>query len=105
MFKRFAIGFLTGVVANQVVALAVSYALKLGYYMPCIASLPERVGGELNAVLLQMLVCGMLGASAGIAWHSCKQKQWTLARRAVVAVSGAVLSNLLAVMVAVIMIR
>ena len=76
MFKSIAkaclIGALAGIAADYLAALFASYMLHLGYFMPCLASLPEQVGGELNAVLLQLLVCVLLGAASGTAlmmWH------------------------------------
>lgn len=59
-------GFTAGIALEYLVAIAVSWALNLGYFMPCLASLPERVGGEINAVLLQTMLCGLAGAAIGV---------------------------------------
>lgn len=66
MAVRGGIGLIAGVALEHVIALIISLALNLGYYSPCLVSLPERVGGEINAVLLQTglcaLLCGVIGA-------------------------------------------
>lgn len=67
--KRCAMGALIGVAADYLAAAAVSCWLNLGYFMPCLAALPEQVGGEMNAVMLQLAVCALLGAGAGAACH------------------------------------
>jgi len=55
------IGIVSGLAANQLVCFVASKALRLGYYAACPAWLPERVGGEMNAVLLQMILFSMIG--------------------------------------------
>lgn len=67
LFKDSLIGALCGIAGNFLVAIIASYALRLGYFMSYPAALPESVGGELNAVLLTMLLCAALGASTGFA--------------------------------------
>ena len=66
--KRAAIGVAVGVALEHIAALITSIALHLGYYAPCLVSLPERVGGEINAVLWQMgasaLLCAVIGAAS-----------------------------------------
>lgn len=66
LLKSCCTGLAAGVAINELIALAASYVLRLGYYMPCLASLPEQVGGELNAVTLQMILCGLVGMTVGI---------------------------------------
>lgn len=58
---RLLMGATGGLAANQIISWVSSYALRLGYFTACPAALPERVGGEMNAVLLQMLLFMLLG--------------------------------------------
>ena len=51
MARRGLIGLVAGVALEHVIALVTSIILNMGYYSPCLVSLPERVGGEINAVL------------------------------------------------------
>lgn len=57
---------IAGVALEHIIAIVTSIALNFGYYSPCLVSLPERVGGEVNAVILQTvlcaLLCGVIGA-------------------------------------------
>ncbi len=59
------IGAVAGIALNYLAAIAISCALDLGYFTPCIATLPEFFGGEMNAVLFQLAVCTLLGAGIG----------------------------------------
>lgn len=73
--RRGTIGFTAGIAADYIAAMIVSFVLKLGYFMPCLASLPEKVGGEMNAVLLQAITCGFAGAAIGIATVFLRMKK------------------------------
>ena len=46
MARRGLIGLVAGVALEHVIALVTSIILNMGYYSPCLVSLPERVGGE-----------------------------------------------------------
>lgn len=59
-------GFLAGVALLYLASLALCAALHLGYFMPYLASTPEKVGGELNAAALMALICGLLGALVAV---------------------------------------
>ena len=52
---------------QYIVAIALSYALHLGYFMPYPAVLSETLGGELNAVLLTALISAALGGAISLA--------------------------------------
>ena len=57
-------GVLIGIAFNYIIAVILSYTLRLGYLMPYPALLPENVGGEMNAVLVTMLI-GVLRGRVG----------------------------------------
>ena len=52
-----------GVAFELIAAIVLSSALHLGYIMLCPAWLPEQVGGEINAVLVQTIFCAGVGMS------------------------------------------
>ena len=79
--KRAAIGVAVGVALEHIAALITSIALHLGYYAPCLVSLPERVGGEINAVLWQMGLCALLGGGVGGCSAFLGAKQWPVGLR------------------------
>lgn len=57
-------GFLYGVALGYLGGLGACAWLRLGYFMPYPASLPKRVGGELQAAAVFALLCGAAGALA-----------------------------------------
>lgn len=81
--RRGLIGFAVGIAVDYVAAMITSFVLKLGYFMPCLASLPEQVGGEMNAVLLQAMTCGLAGTAVGIATAVLKMGKRKPAKRLV----------------------
>ena len=85
MHKAFAkhclIGAISGVATNYLAAITLSYVLRLGYFAPCLASLPEQVGGEMNAVVLQLALCALLGAGIGAGVHILRQRKGHLGPR------------------------
>ena len=60
------VGITMGISINQILNLALSYALHLGYYAPCFVALPEIAGGELQAALLQTAVMAGMGGVIGL---------------------------------------
>ena len=77
--KGLMMGSLMGIALHSIAALALSYALRLGYYLPYFANLPEQVGGELNAVLVQMALAAVLGALTVLGYRLLKR--WMLRNR------------------------
>ena len=61
------IGMIAGIAAQSTGSLLISWALKLGYWLPYPEILPETVGGEMNAALLTQVVCALAGAGIGLA--------------------------------------
>ncbi len=59
-------GAIAGVAVQYIAAIALSYALHLGYFMPYPAVLSETLGGELNAVLLTALISAALGGAVSL---------------------------------------
>lgn len=57
-------GAAMGIAIELLAAILLSSALHLGYVMLCPAWLPECVGGEIQATLLQTALCALLGIVA-----------------------------------------
>lgn len=94
--RRSLLGIPCGIAFSYIVAIAISLYLRLGYFMPCPVSLPEVVGGEMNAVLLQTGFCGLVGAGFGAASMFWQIPGWKLSQKAI-AFGSAVLPLLLPV--------
>ena len=54
-------GAAIGIALEWIIAISVSIMLNLGYVMLSPAWLPEYVGGEINAVLLQTVLFALVG--------------------------------------------
>lgn len=79
LVRRCLLGIPCGIAFGHMVAIILSLVLRLGYFMPCPVSLPEAVGGEMNAVILQTGLCGLLGSGLGAAsllWRIPRWKPW-----------------------------
>lgn len=74
-------GALIGVAMDFIVSIIISLQLRLGYLMPYPALLPEQVGGEMNAVILQAAVCVLLGGGIGAAWRTMRWKECQVEKR------------------------
>lgn len=81
-------GALMGVGLQQLVSIGISARLHLGYYMACVATLPELAGGEIRAVVLQTGVCALAGAGTALALRLARQRQWRTLRRLAAAASA-----------------
>lgn len=75
-------GFLAGVALLYLASLALCAGLHLGYFMPYLASMPEKVGGELNAAALMALICGVLGALVAVLCRFFRRRRVRRNRRA-----------------------
>lgn len=64
---RLLTGMCAGIAAEHLLSYILSIHLRLGYYAPCLVTLPEMVGGELNAMALQIGAFALSGGLAGIA--------------------------------------
>lgn len=67
-------GALYGIALGYLGGLGACAWLRLGYFMPYPASLPERVGGELQAAAVFALVCGAAGALAAVCVRQLSRK-------------------------------
>lgn len=72
IFLRSILGFPLGVAMGYLITIIISLVWADGYYSPCVPGLTVAMGSEINAVLLQALLCGILGmgfAAASVVWE------------------------------------
>lgn len=62
-FLRGAFGIPLGIAIGNLISIGTSLGWAGGYYSPCVPELVTAMGSEINAVILQTLLCGLLGAS------------------------------------------
>lgn len=72
IFLRSILGFPLGLAIGYVISIIVSLINSNGDYTPCEPTLIAMMGNEINAVLLQALLCGILGmgfAASSVIWE------------------------------------
>lgn len=74
-------GFPLGLAIGYTFSILFSAIWGGGYYTPCMPALVEMVGSEIGAVIVQALLCGLLGAGcagASVIWDI---ENWGLAKQ------------------------
>lgn len=69
---RLALGFPIGVTIGQIISIVISLIWAKGYYAPCVPELAVAMGNEINAIVLQTILCGLLGmgfAASSLIWE------------------------------------
>lgn len=78
---RSMLGFPIGLSIGYVITILSSLLFANGYYTPCAPELTVVMRSEINAVLLQALLCGILGsgfAAASVIWE---MDDWSLVKQ------------------------
>ena len=71
-FLRGLLGFPLGIAIGHVISVLGALFFGNGSFQPCVPSLVEALGNEISAVLLQTLLCGVVGASfaaSSVVWE------------------------------------
>ena len=79
--KRGISGIFIGIAADFVITLIISALIGDGVYYPVTPALAKSVGNELNAVILQTVLCGILGAGFAMASVIWELDSWSLAKQ------------------------
>lgn len=72
IFLRSISGFPLGVAIGYTITIITSLIWANGYYSPCMPEFIAMMGNEINAVLLQAFLCGILGtafAASSVIWE------------------------------------
>lgn len=75
------LGIPLGIAIGHVITLIISLGWANGYYSPCVPALIETMGSELNAVLLQTILSGVLGASFAAISIIWEIDHWSIAKQ------------------------
>ncbi len=81
VFLRSMSGFPFGLALGYLITIVISLIWGDGYYAPCMPELIEVTGNEINAVLLQAFLCGIIGsgfAAASVIWE---MEDWGLVKQ------------------------
>ena len=72
------LGFPLGIAIGYAISIGISLVWAEGYYAPCVPELITVMGNEINAVILQTLLSGLIGtgfAAASVIWEA---ERWSL---------------------------
>ena len=75
------LGFPLGIALEFVITLVISGIIRDGNFYPAAPELIQTMGNELNAVLLQTVLSGVLGAGFAMASVIWEIDRWSLARQ------------------------
>mgnify|MGYP002572985650 CR=1 FL=1 len=73
------IGMPVGIFIGYMITMLVSLGCGRGEYLPCAPELAARMGSEMGAVLLQTLLCAVLGAAFGAGSMIWEIERWSIA--------------------------
>ena len=69
---RSLLGVPLGITMGYLITILISLGWGKGYYAPCVPQLISIMGNEINAVILQTVLCGILGAgfaASSVIWE------------------------------------
>jgi len=81
VFLRGILGVPIGITIGYFITILISLGWADGNYVPCVPELTGAVGSEIKAVILQALLCGLLGAgfaASSVIWEIDK---WSLTKQ------------------------
>lgn len=78
---RSLLGFPIGLAIGYLITILISVLLADGQYYPCVPELTAAMGSEIRAVLLQALLCGILGAGFAAASVIWEMDNWGLVKQ------------------------
>lgn len=81
IIKRGLFGLPVGIAIGFVIPLLISAAVGDGNYYPVTQELIDTMGNELSAVMLQTILCGIMGAGFAMASIIWELDSWSLAKQ------------------------
>ncbi len=78
---RSILGFPIGLAIGYAITIILSLIWANGYYAPCVPELIVIMGSEINAVLLQAFLCGILGMGFGASSIIWEIENWGLVKQ------------------------
>lgn len=81
MIQRGLLGFPLGISIGFVITVIISLCIGDGSFYPVTPELIDTMGNELNAVILQTVLCGIMGAGFAMASVIWEIDSWSLAKQ------------------------
>ncbi len=82
--KRGLLGLPLGIAIGFLISLAISMFIGDGLFHPVAPELAVAMGGELNAVVFQTVLCAVMGAGFAMASVIWEMDSWSLAKQSIV---------------------
>lgn len=81
MIQRGIWGFPMGLAIGYAESILMSLCWGRGYYSPCSPALSDLMGNEINAVIIQALLCGLIGVSFAAGSVIWEIEHWSLIKQ------------------------
>ena len=81
IIKRGLFGIPPGITMGYFITILISLGGKTGYYTPCVPELIAIMGNEINAVILQTVFCGILGAGFAASSAVWEMDSWSIVKQ------------------------
>lgn len=78
---RSILGFPIGISIGYLITIFISLAFANGYYQPCVPQLISTMGNEINAIILQTLLCGLLGTGFAVSSIIWEIDNWSIIKQ------------------------
>ena len=81
LLLRGMLGFPLGLAMGYLITIFISLTVSDGRYYPCVPELAAVMGNEINAVILQTVLCGILGtgfAASSVIWE---MDSWSIVKQ------------------------
>lgn len=81
IIKRSLLGLPIGITIGYLITIFISLCRANGYYSPCAPELISLMGNEINAVVLQAILCGILGLgflASSVIWE---MESWSIVKQ------------------------
>ncbi len=75
------LGFPLGLAMGYLITIFISLTVSGGRYYPCVPELAAVMGNEINAVLLQAVLCGILGTGFGTCSVIWEIENWGIVKQ------------------------
>ncbi len=79
--QNYLAGFIIGISIGYIITILYSVKINDGYFHPVTLELIELVGNEINAVILQTLLCGLIGIGFSFASLIWKIDSWSISKQ------------------------
>jgi|SRR3712207_1194544 len=81
IIQRGLVGFPIGITIGAIITICISLYIGDGYFHPVVPEFIDTIGGELNAVIFQTALCGIMGTGYSMASIIWEIDSWSIAKQ------------------------